>query len=139
VPADGGGESAAWELFEAGPEDQREDPGADPGHVETPEETAGDGSVDGGDDADAEPDLAPDTSVPCICGDGQCIAADPCNERWDSQGYTCAADCAVCGNGTCDPGEGTAKCPTDCCGSCGDDTCKAGACTETPLTCPALG
>jgi formylglycine-generating enzyme required for sulfatase activity len=91
------------------------------------------------DDCDGEVDLDdPDCDLPCICGDDLC-EPDRCGERWDKTGKTCAADCAVCGDETCDPGEGTTgpgACLVDCCGGCGDGVCKGGECGEDPLACP---
>jgi hypothetical protein len=86
-----------------------------------------DGLVDSDDEEQCE--------VPCICGDGAC-EPDRCGESWEAGAKTCATDCAVCGNGKCDPGEGTVKCPADCCGSCGDGVCKGGECGEGPVACP---
>ena len=72
----------------------------------------------------------------CLCGDGACSVSG-CGECWynctgaDGESCcTCAVDCAVCGNGTCDPGEGPTKCAVDCCGACGDGICKGGECGE---------
>ncbi|GEM_PF-3195286 len=75
----------------------------------------------------------------CSCGDGVCQAQ--CGEAFvggeapDTQ-KSCAADCASCGNGSCDPGEGPSICPQDCCGSCGDGVCGAGVCGEDETVCP---
>ena len=88
------------------------------------------------DDCDGEADLDDkDCIAPCLCGDGVC-EPDRCGEQWDEEQKTCAADCAVCGNLTCDPGEGAATCDTDCCGGCGDGICRGGECGESPLSCP---
>ena len=92
-------------------------------------------------DAEDEVDTGP--VVPsCLCGDGVCAGANGgCEEFWeDGPGgrRTCAVDCAPCGNGTCDPGEGVTgphPCFADCCGACGDGICKGGECGEDPLSC----
>ena len=65
----------------------------------------------------------------CQCGDGVCNMSG-CGECWEKDCMTCAVDCALCGNGLCDPGEGPAKCALDCCGSCTDGVCKGGECHE---------
>ena len=77
-----------------------------------------------------------DVCLACVCGDGECNKSG-CDECWkdclemgEESCCTCATDCAICGNGTCDPGEGPVKCPGDCCGSCGDGVCKGGECQE---------
>ncbi len=67
----------------------------------------------------------------CVCGDGKCDA--PCQETL----ATCAKDCAVCGDGTCSPGESPEACKVDCCGSCGDGKCVGGPCMENIETCAA--
>ena len=88
------------------------------------------------DDCDGQTDLDDtDCVIPCVCGDELC-EPDRCGEYWDEEQKTCAADCAPCGNETCDPGEGPVKCPEDCCGGCGDGHCRGGACGEDPLECP---
>ena len=91
------------------------------------------------DDCDGLTDLDDEACAePCLCGDGLC-EPDRCGERWDEQGQTCAADCATCGDGHCDAGEGVngpGACLTDCCGSCGDGDCKGGECGESPDACP---
>jgi hypothetical protein len=86
------------------------------------------------DDCDGETDPW-ELCAPCVCGDGLCETTR-CDEAWDNQAKTCATDCAVCGDGSCDAGEGTSACPVDCCGGCGDGSCKGGACGEGPLSCP---
>lgn len=65
----------------------------------------------------------------CLCGDGDCNTSG-CGECWEENCMTCATDCALCGNGTCDPGEGPEECEVDCCGSCTDGVCKGGECNE---------
>ena len=75
-----------------------------------------------------------DCDKPCVCGDGEC-ETDRCGEGWDGALKTCASDCAECGNGTCDPGEGPLACAVDCCGGCGDGKCRGGECGESPETC----
>jgi hypothetical protein len=91
------------------------------------------------DDCDGLTDLDDEACAePCVCGDGLC-EPDRCGERWDAQGQTCASDCATCGDGHCDAGEGVngpGACLTDCCGSCGDGDCKGGECDESPDDCP---
>ena len=83
------------------------------------------------------PVTSPDSwQTGCVCGDGECVE-EPCGEGWKPGLMTCSADCAVCGDGGCDPGEGPLKCPADCCGSCGDGWCKGGLCGETAAVCPA--
>jgi len=107
------------------------------------------GPINGSDVRDAHVETAlPDGILPdamsdpvpaiCRCGDGLCEPAR-CGEGWTEGKWTCAADCAVCGNGVCDPGEGIAgpdACPADCCGTCGDGHCRGGECEESPATCP---
>lgn len=80
----------------------------------------------------------PDLCVSCDCGDGKCQFQ--CGEYFDpsfqSDVYlNCAIDCAVCGNGHCDPGESFLTCPQDCCGVCGDGACRTGVCAESAATC----
>ena len=87
------------------------------------------------DDCDGDLDGADADCGDCHCGDGVCQTAE-CGEAWDDQVRTCAADCASCGNGTCDPGEGPVDCFEDCCGGCGDGICKGGECGEGPANCP---
>ena len=88
------------------------------------------------DDCDGLTDLEDvlDCVEPCICGDEQC-EPDRCGEGWDASVRTCAPDCAVCGDGTCDVGEGVngaGACFVDCCGACGDGSCRGGECGENP-------
>ncbi|MFH1532294.1 MAG: C-type lectin domain-containing protein [Pseudomonadota bacterium] len=91
------------------------------------------------DDCDGVTDEPPACDE-CMCGDGDCVEAG-CHEGWKEGLMTCAPDCAVCGNGLCDPGEGPVKCPEDCCGGCGDGLCKGGECgedtPEDPAFCPS--
>ena len=84
-----------------------------------------DGSGTTGDD---EP---PVDATPVRCGDGVCASSEIGN---------CAADCGsqqtpVCGNGTCEAGENSQTCLSDCPvqSSCGNGVCDA---TETPASCP---
>ena len=86
------------------------------------------------DDCDEEIDEDEDCR-PCVCGDEDC-EPDRCGEIWTPDEQTCAADCAICGDGVCDPGEGPVDCAVDCCGGCGDGLCKGGECGETPAGCP---
>jgi formylglycine-generating enzyme required for sulfatase activity len=88
------------------------------------------------DDCDGLTDLddVADCFEPCICGDDLC-EPDRCGEHWDDAHRTCAADCATCGDGVCDVGEGVngaGACLTDCCGACGDGLCRGGECGENP-------
>ncbi len=81
---------------------------------------------------DVTADVASDVTVTvCTCGDGNCNG-DACGESLAS----CPADCAGCGNGKCEPGEGPLSCPIDCCGSCGDGKCVGYSCGEDPQKCP---
>ena len=119
------------------------------GHRSSPPE-ADAGPVDVAETPDVDtgsPDVAADDGPPpapsCVCGDGLCQGAEAgCDEAWDDDPggkRTCAADCAVCGNGSCDPGEGVTgpdPCFADCCGACGDGLCRGGECGESPATCP---
>ncbi len=76
------------------------------------------------------------------CCDAAGSAPDPNAPNTTCAGSTCTA-CnggtttgPVCGNGKCETGETTAKCPQDCPAttpSCGDGTCNG---TETTATCP---
>ena len=86
---------------------------------------------------DAAPDAAPDVAVDvapdvsaCVCGNGKCDSA--CGETV----ATCSVDCAGCGDGICEPGEGPKTCAVDCCGACGDGICKGYDCGENPTSCP---
>ena len=88
------------------------------------------------DDCDGLTDLddVADCFEPCICGDDLC-EPDRCGEYWDDAHRTCAVDCATCGDGVCDVGEGVngaGACLTDCCGACGDGLCRGGECGENP-------
>jgi len=75
---------------------------------------------------------AQDSGAPiCSCGDGSC--SGDCGETPTS----CPADCPLCGNGVCEPGEGPIACKVDCCGTCGDGKCKGYDCFESAETCPA--
>ena len=69
-----------------------------------------------------------------VCGDGLCNTV--CGESLK----TCAVDCHKCNDGVCDPGEGPASCPQDCCGFCGDGKCVGYQCGEDkkdgPSFCP---
>lgn len=57
------------------------------------------------------------------CGDGDCLGSETSDN--------CPEDCGpYCGDDTCDPGEDTVSCNTDC--FCGNGTCDLG---ETELTC----
>ena len=107
--------------------------GLTPCDATVPEQEACGNGVD--DDCDEATDWDDDDCSGCHCGDGFCLTAE-CGERWDDQGHTCAADCAVCPSGTCDPGEGPVNCFVDCCGGCGDGECKGGECGEGPASCP---
>jgi hypothetical protein len=72
----------------------------------------------------------PGTVPPCGAADGCCPAG--C-DRWDD------ADCAVCGDGDCTPGERCTTCSADCPGSgpvCGNGICETGG-GEDCLGCPA--
>ena len=53
-----------------------------------------------------------------------------CASEWSTR--LCASG-PYCGDGTCDPGEGTADCPADCGSACGDGACNGG---EGTATCP---
>lgn len=70
-----------------------------------------------------------DATVTCECGDGICNAE--CGEALTN----CPLDCAVCGDGTCTPGESPKSCKPDCCGACGDGLCKGYECGENSTTC----
>jgi hypothetical protein len=92
----------------------------------------GDGSPTPGDDG-------PDPLPSPVCGDGTCAG---------SEVGACTADCggggqaAVCGNNSCENGESTATCPSDCPAQsqCGNGTCDAGETTgNCPGDCPAQG
>jgi len=83
-------------------------------------------TVDLGADLAAKDMVAPT----CSCGDGKCAPA--CGESVSA----CPIDCATCGNGICEPGEGPIACKVDCCGACGDGKCKGYDCGESPETCP---
>jgi hypothetical protein len=65
----------------------------------------------------------------CVCGNGLCEAA--CGETLAA----CPYDCKACGDGLCSPSEGPIACPTDCCGGCGDGTCRGYDCGESPASC----
>ncbi len=93
----------------------------------------------------------PADAAPVVCGDNICSATEV---------DTCPQDCgphtgptpvdagttgtAVCGNGTCDPGEDATTCPTDCVGTgsgtpgpCPADVTTCAGCAFTGTGCPA--
>ncbi len=60
-----------------------------------------------------------------VCGDGTC---DPAETT-----ASCPSDCpATCGNGVCDLTESADRCPRDCASSCGNGACEL---AEDPTTC----
>lgn len=68
----------------------------------------------------------------CFCGDGQC---GQCPGMPPETVSTCSEDCSTCGDGICSGKESALtgspnQCVVDCCGSCGDKSCKGGECHE---------
>ena len=61
------------------------------------------------------PDAEDVCGISGSCGDGTCNSV--CEDIGN-----CPADCVVCGNGSCDPGENEANCPDDCT-VCGNGIC----------------
>ena len=78
------------------------------------------------------------TGGAAVCGNGSCEPGEG--------PATCAADCApagpVCGDGVCAGGESSATCPADCGGGgggghCGDGTCAGETAAQCPVDCDA--
>lgn len=73
-------------------------------------------------------DDCPDTP---ICGDGEIVSPESCDDHNLLSGDGCEADCTItpgwpCGDHECVSPEDAASCPKDCDPVCGDQSCSAG-------------